>query len=104
MVRVATPAAPAAAARSSVTYVRGGRLQSRARAGAVVLACWHTVIPYLCPELPAAQREALAYAVKVPIVYTNVLLRQLDRLREARRQRRHAPGHLPHARRTSTAR
>ena len=33
------------------------------------------VIPYLCPDMPAAQKEGLAYNVKVPLVYTNVLLR-----------------------------
>ena len=50
------------------------------------MACWNTVIPYLCPELPEAQRQALAYAVKAPIVYTNVLLRNVeafDRLKVA---------------------
>jgi spermidine dehydrogenase len=30
------------------------------------------VIPFMCPELPEAQKAALAYGVKVPIVYTNV--------------------------------
>jgi spermidine dehydrogenase len=29
-------------------------------------------IPYLLPELPASQKEALAYAVKGPLVYTSV--------------------------------
>jgi spermidine dehydrogenase len=58
-----------------VVYVRGGQLH-RVWAGAAVLACWHSVIPYLCPDLPAGQREALAYAIKVPLVYTNVLLRR----------------------------
>ena len=57
-----------------VAYVRDGRLAT-VRARRCVLACWSTIIPHLCPELPAAQREALAYAVKVPIVYTSVLLR-----------------------------
>jgi spermidine dehydrogenase len=33
------------------------------------------VIPHMCPELPDNQKEALAYGVKVPIVYTNVLIR-----------------------------
>lgn len=33
------------------------------------------VIPYMCPEMPDKQKEALAYGVKVPLVYTNVLLR-----------------------------
>ena len=38
------------------------------------MACWNTVIPYLCPDVPAAQKEALAYGVKSPLVYTGVLL------------------------------
>jgi spermidine dehydrogenase len=54
-----------------VTYVRGGTAWT-ARANNVVLACWNMVIPYLCPELPAAQKAALAYGAKVPLVYTNV--------------------------------
>jgi spermidine dehydrogenase len=58
-----------------VTYVRGG--QARVAQGAqCVLACWNMVIPYLCPTLPDKQKEALAYQVKVPLVYTNVQLRE----------------------------
>jgi spermidine dehydrogenase len=57
-----------------LTYVREGRLRT-VRARSCVLACWHVVIPHICPDLPAPQREALAYAVKVPLVYTSVLLR-----------------------------
>jgi hypothetical protein len=44
------------------------------RAAAAVLACWNHVIPYLCPELPASQKQALAYGVKIPLIYTNVQL------------------------------
>jgi spermidine dehydrogenase len=33
------------------------------------------MIPYICEELPAKQREALASAQKVPLLYTNVLIR-----------------------------
>jgi spermidine dehydrogenase len=33
------------------------------------------MIPYICPELPPAQKEALAYLVKAPLVYTHVALR-----------------------------
>jgi spermidine dehydrogenase len=57
-----------------ITYVRDGRLRI-ARAKSCILACWHVVIPYICAELPKEQRDALAYAVKVPLVYTSVLLR-----------------------------
>ncbi len=39
-----------------------------------ILACYNGAIPYLCPELPAAQRESLSYGVKVPLVYTKVLV------------------------------
>ena len=44
------------------------------RAKHCVLACWNMMIPYLCPQLPEAQKEALHYLVKVPLVYTNVAL------------------------------
>ncbi len=57
-----------------VSYLRGGRLRS-IQAKGCILACWHTVIPKLCPELPAEQRTALSYAVKVPLIYTMVALR-----------------------------
>ena len=57
-----------------VTYVRGGKAWS-VRASGVVLACWNMIIPYLCPEMPEAQKAALAYGAKVPLVYTNVAFR-----------------------------
>ncbi len=54
-----------------VTYASGKQAYT-VRGKNVVLACWHMVIPYMCPELPAKQREAMHYGVKVPIVYTTV--------------------------------
>jgi spermidine dehydrogenase len=42
---------------------------------ACVLAGYNQVIPYLCPELPEAQKVGLADAVKSPIYYNSVLLR-----------------------------
>jgi spermidine dehydrogenase len=57
-----------------VTYASGNQVFSL-RAGACVLACWNMAIPYLCPELPETQKEALHYLVKVPLVYTSVGLR-----------------------------
>ena len=56
---------------AEVTYVRGGHTHS-VRANACILACWNMVIPYLCPEMTREQKEALAYGVKVPLVYANV--------------------------------
>jgi spermidine dehydrogenase len=56
-----------------VTYVQRGKLAT-VRAGACVLACWNGMIPYICPGLPAEQKEALAFGAKVPLLYTNVFL------------------------------
>jgi spermidine dehydrogenase len=44
------------------------------RARQVLLACWHRVIARLTDELPRAQIEALNDQVKVPLLYTTVLL------------------------------
>jgi len=40
-----------------------------------VLACYHAIIPHLCPELPETQKEAARYQVKRPLLLTNVLLK-----------------------------
>jgi spermidine dehydrogenase len=58
-----------------VTYIRDGRAH-RVRGARCVLACWHGIIPHICPEIPTAQQDALRYQVKVPLVYTNVALRR----------------------------
>ncbi len=57
-----------------VAYSRDNKVYM-VRAKGVVLACWNSMIPYLCPDLPAQQKEALRYGVKVPLVYTSVALR-----------------------------
>ena len=58
-----------------VAYRREGKLCA-VRAGYCVLACYNALIPALVPEIPAQQKDALAYPVKVPMMYTNVLLRR----------------------------
>lgn len=57
-----------------VTYVRGGKANT-ATGGQVVMACYHAVIPPLCPEIPAAQRALLGSSLRSPLVYTNALIR-----------------------------
>ena len=74
VVRVRHEGTPAQAEQVQVTYVQGGQAY-RVRARHCVLACFNSIIPSLCPELPAGQREALAMPVRAPILYTNVLLR-----------------------------
>jgi len=57
-----------------VSYVSGGKPYS-VKGNYCVLACYNVMIPYICPELPAEQKEALSYLVKAPLVYTHVSLR-----------------------------
>ena len=64
----------ASAKETQVTYADGSGVYS-VRAKSVILACWATSIPYLVPDLPERQKQALHYLVKVPLVYTTVGLR-----------------------------
>jgi spermidine dehydrogenase len=57
-----------------LAYMREGKLHRVAGTHAV-LACFNMVIPHIMPELPAAQRAALAQNVKAPLVYSKVLVR-----------------------------
>ena len=57
-----------------VTYVRGGKAQT-VTGGRVVMACYHAVIPLLCPEMPEPQRTLLSSSLRAPLVYTNALIR-----------------------------
>ncbi|HZR25865.1 MAG TPA: NAD(P)-binding protein [Vicinamibacterales bacterium] len=62
-------------AQERVAYVQGGRVHG-VRAKHTILACYNALIPSLVPELPQPQRDALAYSVKVPMMYNNVLIRR----------------------------
>ena len=57
-----------------ITYLRAGSA-TKVRAKQCVLASWNMMIPYLCPELPDAQKAALHSLVKAPLVYTSVAVR-----------------------------
>ena len=72
-VAVDGPAAHPTGAR--VAYLRDGKMH-QVRAENVVLACYNSLVPHLLPEIPAAQKQALAYSVKVPMMYTNILIRR----------------------------
>ena len=73
-VRVRHVGNSAAAKEVEITYSRFGKLYT-VRAPHTVLACWNMVIPYICSELPEEQKQALHYEAKVPLLYTNVALR-----------------------------
>jgi spermidine dehydrogenase len=90
-VRVNHVGNPASAKQVEVSYARGTEVYT-VRAKAAVLACWNMVIPYLCPELPEKQKEALKFGSKVPLVYSVVAVRDWKALAKLGVQHVSAPG------------
>src|ERR1700682_782769 len=82
---------PASSSGVEIAYFRGGEVQT-ASARACVLACWTMMLPYLCPELPQQQKEALRYLVKTPLIYANVALRNWTAFKALGISSVHAPG------------
>jgi len=82
---------PAAASEVEVIYVQGKEV-FKVRAKGCVLACWNMVIPFLCPELPEKQKDALHYLVKVPLVYGSVGIRNWTAFQKLGIQNVSAPG------------
>jgi spermidine dehydrogenase len=82
---------PQNASEVEVTYVRGGRA-FKVKAAHCVLACYNAMVPYLCPEMSEKQKEGLAYAVKIPLVYTNVQIANWRSLQKLGLYSIYAPG------------
>ena len=90
-VRVKHIGDPVSAREVEVTYARSGKVYT-ARAKHSILACWHVVIPYICQEIPEKQKQALASAQKVPLLYTNVALRNWTSFQKVGTSSVYAPG------------
>ena len=90
-VRVKHAGDPARATDVEIAYARGGKVYT-AKSKNCILACWHVVIPYICEELPQKQRDALASAQKVPLLYSNVLLRNSAAFQKLGANSIYAPG------------
>lgn len=58
----------------SLSYIQEDKI-FKVKAKQCVLACYHSIIPHICPELPKAQKKAARYQVKRPLILTNVLLK-----------------------------
>ncbi len=91
VVNVTHKGSPKSATQVDVTYVRDGSAY-RVRAKQVVLACYNMAIPHICPALPAAQKEALAKLVKLPMSSLNVMLRNQHAIRELGMGMAYSPG------------
>lgn len=90
-VRVKHIGDPQSAKEVEITYVRGGTAR-KGKAQHCLLACYNVMVPYLCPEMSEKQKEALAYAVKIPLVYTNVQITNWKALEKLRLSSIYAPG------------
>jgi spermidine dehydrogenase len=82
---------PAHASGVEVTYLRGDRFYA-VRGRSCILACYNMMIAYLCPELPDKQKDALKYAVKIPLIYASVALRNWTAFKALGVAHVHAPG------------
>jgi len=65
---------PSTAKEVEVAYAQQGKVYS-VRGKVVVMACYNAMVPFVCPEIPAEQKEALEYGSKVPLIYTTVAIR-----------------------------
>jgi spermidine dehydrogenase len=64
---------PAQSTGVELAYTRAGQVV-RVKSRDCILAGYNMMIPYLCPEMPKAQKDGLHYLVKIPLVYTTVAL------------------------------
>ena len=74
-----------------VVYVRGAGAE-RVRARHCVMAGYLAMAPHLIPEMGDAQKEAVKFFTKIPLVYVNVALRNWRAFDEARASRVYSPG------------
>ena len=75
VVRVKHEGVPESATWVDIAYRQNGKLHA-VRGRNSILACYNRLIPYLASEIPEKQKAVLFYPVKVPMVYTNVLLKR----------------------------
>jgi spermidine dehydrogenase len=65
---------PESARQVEVAYMQEGGVK-KVTGACCILACYNSMVPYLCPDLPEKQQEALHYCVKEPLIYTHVAIR-----------------------------
>jgi spermidine dehydrogenase len=78
-----------------ITYVRDGKahvIESKK----VIMACYNSIIPRLCPEMSESQKSALSNCVRAPLVYSNVLIRNWKSFARLGIHRVNCPGSYHH--------
>ena len=56
-----------------ITYVEDSHAR-RVQSKHCIMACYHAIVPHICPELPTQQKEALGRTLRMPLVSINVLV------------------------------
>jgi len=74
-----------------ITYVTNDEART-VTANKVVWAGYHAMLPHICPDVPEDQSAAMGSAVRAPLVYTNVLIRNWQSLANLGIQRAYCPG------------
>lgn len=74
-----------------VVYVRQG-LTERVRARHCVMAGYLAMAPHLIPEMGQAQKDAVRFFTKIPLVYANVALKNWRAFEKAKAYRVYSPG------------
>jgi spermidine dehydrogenase len=78
-----------------ITYVRDGKAHS-VESSKVIMACYNSIIPRLCPEMSKSQKSALSNCVRAPLVYSNVLIRNWKSFTKLGIHRVNCPGSYHH--------
>lgn len=79
-----------------VSYIRDGKA-FRVRSKQCVMACYHSIIPHICPDLSEQQYEALKFQVKIPLLLSNVLVRSSAPLKALGVKGARCPGRMHNA-------
>lgn len=74
-----------------VTYVHGGDAMT-VTADKVIWAGYHAVLPHICDDIPKEQADAMSSAVRAPLVYTSVAIRNWRSLVKLGLRRANCPG------------
>ena len=82
---------PATSELVELTYIRNGSAE-RVRASRCVMACYHAMVPYVCRELPEVQKAALRKTIRMPLVSTNVLLKNWEAMEKLNIFAAYCPG------------
>jgi len=90
VIRVEHLGSPANPSGVRIVYMRDGRAH-QVVADNVVMACFNNIVRFIVPGLPEEQKRALAYPSKVPLYYTNVLLRNWEPWKKLGVKEIHAP-------------